>query len=109
MVVVNACTFLRCLCSQLHNNWLATCALQASGAGNGSICLWAVKNGKGGRPESLDAIGSVPAAGFINGLQLATSGRFLVAGIGQEPRLGRWARIASARNGVLIHPIELQD
>ena len=85
------------------------CGLQASGAGDGSVCLWAVRRGKGARPESLEHLGAVPAAGFVNGLQLASSGRFLVAAIGQEPRLGRWARNASARNGVLVHRFSLKD
>ena len=83
--------------------------LQASGAGNGSINLWAVRSGNGGRPNSLAALGSVAARGFVNGLQLAHSGRFLVGALGQEPRLGRWSRIAGARNGVFLHKIELKD
>ncbi|KAK9811211.1 hypothetical protein WJX73_010914 [Symbiochloris irregularis] len=87
-----------------HNSDLA-----ASGAGNGCIKLWALRSGKGGRPEKLDDITSIPAPGFVNGLQLAHSGRFVVAAVGQEPRLGRWGRIAGVRNGVLIHQLSLQD
>ncbi len=37
------------------------------------------------------------------GLQIARSGKFLLAGMGQEPRLGRWGRDRKARNGVLLH------
>ncbi|KAG6515818.1 hypothetical protein ZIOFF_026249 [Zingiber officinale] len=48
-------------------------------------------------------------AGFVNSLVFAKSARFLVAGVGQEPRLGRWGRVSSARNGVAIHPIKLKD
>ena len=84
-------------------------AVQASGGGNGCVRLWAVRWGKGDRPERLDPLGSVPAPGFVNGLQLARSGRFVVGALAQEPRLGRWGRIAGVRNGVLIHPLTLQD
>ena len=83
--------------------------MQASGAGNGCIKLWALRSGKGGRPEKLDAITSIPAQGFVNGLQLAQSGKFVVGAVGQEPRLGRWGRISGVRNGVLIHQLDLQD
>ncbi|ONM07049.1 U3 snoRNP-associated protein-like EMB2271 [Zea mays] len=47
--------------------------------------------------------------GFVNSLAIAKSGRFIVAGVGQEPRLGRWGRVRSAQNGVAIHPIRLKD
>lgn len=83
------------------------CPVQASGAGNGSIKLWAVRSSQKGRPDSMEALGELPASGFVNGLQIASSGRFLVAGLGQEPRLGRWARDASARNGILVHQLNL--
>jgi ribosomal RNA-processing protein 9 len=33
----------------------------------------------------------------------------VVAAMGQEPRLGRWARDAGARNGVLIHRWGVDD
>lgn len=35
------------------------------------------------------------------------SGKYIV--LNQEPRLGRWGRVSSARNGVAIHPIKLKD
>lgn len=42
-------------------------------------------------------------------MQVARSGRFLLAGMGQEPRLGRWARDKKARNGLLLHRLALRD
>ncbi|KAL6547812.1 hypothetical protein OROHE_009517 [Orobanche hederae] len=75
--------------------------LAASGAGNGLVRLWAIENeAKGIRPLfelSLD--------GFVNSLAFAKSGKFLIAGVAQEPRLGRWGRTASAKNGVELHRI----
>jgi ribosomal RNA-processing protein 9 len=40
--------------------------------------------------------------GFVNGLAVAKSGRFMVAAIGQEHRLGRWSKIKEARNGAQL-------
>ena len=47
--------------------------------------------------------------GFVNGLAIARSGRFVVAGMGQEPRMGRWLRDAKARNGLLVHELQLSE
>ena len=77
---------------------------QASGAGNGSIKLWAVRSHKAKQPSELEALGSLPAPGFVNGLQIARSARFLVAGLGREARLGRWSS-AHGKNGILIHAL----
>lgn len=63
--------------------------LQASGAGDGLIRMWGIEDGGGGH-RALKSIGSLPARGFLNGLAIAKSGKFLVAAMGQEPRLGRW-------------------
>lgn len=57
----------------------------------------------------LQELGGLPARGFVNSLQFAKSGKFLVAGMGQEPRLGRWARDGSAKNGLLLRNLQLQD
>lgn len=56
-----------------------------------------------GHSSCLAAAGNLPARGFCNGMAVASSGRFLLAAVGQEPRLGRWARDKVARNGVLLH------
>lgn len=62
---------------------------------------------KGGKSRALSLLGGLPARGFTNSLAIAHSGRFVVAGMGQEPRLGRWLRDPVARNGVLLLPLEL--
>ncbi|RCV41721.1 hypothetical protein SEVIR_9G157000v4 [Setaria viridis] len=79
--------------------------LAASGAGNGLVRLWAIEpDSKGIRP-----LFKFKLDGFVNSLTIAKSGRFIVAGVGQEPRLGRWGRVRSAQNGVAIHPIRLKE
>ncbi|XP_042040218.1 U3 snoRNP-associated protein-like EMB2271 [Salvia splendens] len=77
--------------------------LAASGAGNGLVRLWAIENeSKGLRP-----LFELHLDGFVNSLAFAKSGKFLIAGVAQEPRLGRWERAASAKNGVALHPLKL--
>ncbi|XP_010923673.1 U3 snoRNP-associated protein-like EMB2271 [Elaeis guineensis] len=93
------------------NSWISSVAvcrgsdLAATGASDGVVRLWAIESdNKGIRP-----LFSYPLVGFINSLAFAKSGRFLLAGVGQEPRLGRWGRVPAARNGVAIHSIRLKE
>ncbi|KAL8108434.1 U3 snoRNP-associated protein-like EMB2271 [Apium graveolens] len=79
--------------------------LASSGAGNGAIRLWEIEREcKGLRP-----LFELPLVGFVNSLAFAKSGKFLVAAVGQEPRLGRWGRVSAARNGVALHSLQLAD
>ena len=48
------------------------------------VRLWQVIDAKGGTSKALAPLGGVPVRGFVNSLQVARSGRFLVAGVGQE-------------------------
>ncbi len=84
------------------------CVVQASGAADGLIRLWAVQEGHTGA-QALSPIGGLPARGFVNALHIARSARFVLAGMGQEPRLGRWARDAQAKNGLLLHQLSLEE
>jgi ribosomal RNA-processing protein 9 len=88
-------------------NALTPNAVQASGAGDGLIRMWGFRESDHGK--TLELAGSLPARGFVNGLAIARSARFVVAAMGQEPRLGRWARDKDARNGVLFHTLTLQE
>ncbi|KAL5771871.1 hypothetical protein ACOSP7_011480 [Xanthoceras sorbifolium] len=77
--------------------------LVASGAGNGSVRLWAIES----EAKNIRPIFDIPLVGFVNSMAFAKSGQFLVAGVGQEPRLGRWGRLPAARNGVAIQSLSL--
>ncbi|XP_010537829.1 PREDICTED: U3 snoRNP-associated protein-like YAO [Tarenaya hassleriana] len=77
--------------------------LAASGAGNGSVRLWAIES----ESKAIQPLHQLPLSGFVNSLAFARSGQFLIAGVGKEPRLGRWGSIKSAQNGVAIHPLRL--
>ena len=43
--------------------------------------------------------------GFVNSLAFSPSGAYLVAGVGQEHKYGRWWREKSARNRVVLIPM----
>ncbi|KAK9867799.1 hypothetical protein WJX84_000811 [Apatococcus fuscideae] len=85
--------------------------LLASGAADGAIRLWGAPANKSGpqSSRSLKPLGHLPAKGFVNGLAIARSGRFILAGLGREPRLGRWACDASAKNGLLLHQLDVSE
>lgn len=70
--------------------------------------LWQVKK-SGGTTKTLEALGHFTAKGYVNALAIATSARFVVAGLGQEPRLGRWGQDKAAKCGLLIQPLDLQE
>ncbi len=83
--------------------------LVASGAGDGVVRLWQVDKGRFGGAGGLSQIGQVPCKGFANGLAIARSGRFVLAAVGQEPRMGRWGKFPGAANGLLMHPLEMDE
>jgi len=87
-----------------NDPWISSVATQRSsdllfsGSNDGLLKLWnADVEGK-----AITPVGGIPMDGFINGLQVAKSGRFIVAAIGQEHRFGRWSRISKARNSVQL-------
>nr|XP_028574561.1 U3 small nucleolar RNA-interacting protein 2 [Podarcis muralis] len=76
--------------------------LVATGSHSASVKLW--KCGEGFR--RLEPLFEIPLVGFVNSLKFSNSGNFLVAGIGQEHRLGRWWRIKEAKNSICIIPLK---
>lgn len=75
----------------------------ASGAADGYIRLWSLPEGN----TKLEEMYSVGARGFVNAMEFSRDGSILVAGMGQEPRLGRWARDSKAKNGLLVHRLTM--
>ncbi|CAF1635678.1 unnamed protein product [Adineta ricciae] len=76
--------------------------LLASGSFNGTIQLWK------STPEfnHLIPLFTISQVGFVNDLKFSSDGSYLVAGIGQEHRLGRWWTVKSAKNAVLIYKLD---
>ncbi|XP_072308549.1 U3 small nucleolar RNA-interacting protein 2 isoform X1 [Eucyclogobius newberryi] len=56
--------------------------------------------------RGMERLFTVPVPGFVNSLKFSSSGQFLVAGVGQEHRLGRWWRLKEAKNGIYIIPLK---
>jgi ribosomal RNA-processing protein 9 len=75
----------------------------ASGSGDGKVRIWKADTAS----RSISQVASADVNGFVNGLAFAKSGKFLLAGVGQEHRLGRWWKNQPARNGIHFIPIPL--
>ncbi|KAM4652769.1 U3 small nucleolar RNA-interacting protein 2 [Discoglossus pictus] len=74
----------------------------ASGSHDGFVRLWRC----GEAFRGLHPLCTIPLVGFVNSLQFSNSADFLVAGVGQEHRLGRWWSKKEAKNGLYIIPFK---
>lgn len=72
--------------------------LVASGSSDGHIRLWKADL----KDRKLYPVATIPVAGYVNALMFDVKARFLLAGIGQEHRLGRWERLKGVKNGIAI-------
>jgi len=69
-----------------------------TGSRDGWVRVWKV--GEGFR--SITEVHKVAVAGFVNSLEISACGLWIVAGVGQEHKLGRWWRDKGAKNKVVI-------
>jgi len=76
--------------------------LAVTGSCDGYIRLWKVDMGETLKTRSIEPLDKLPLKGYVNGLALGPKARFCVAAVGQEPKLGRWDRIAGAKNRIAI-------
>lgn len=72
--------------------------LVASGSSDGHIRLWKADL----KDRKLLPVATIPVNGYVNALVFDNKARFLLAGIGQEHRLGRWERLKGVKNGIAI-------
>ncbi|XP_059153379.1 U3 small nucleolar RNA-interacting protein 2-like isoform X2 [Physella acuta] len=79
--------------------------LVASGSKDGHVRLWKCSKDF----KSLTLLFSVKVKGFVNSLKFSSNGDFLVAGVGQEHRMGRWWSLKDAKNGWVIIPLKPGD
>ncbi|KAF5302273.1 hypothetical protein FQA39_LY10312 [Lamprigera yunnana] len=88
-------------------NWITSLTslintdLIASGSNDGHIRLWKLENGF----RKITLLFSIEVKGFVNNLTFTSDGKYLLAGIGNEHRLGRWSVIKNAKNGIVIVPL----
>ncbi|EAL60740.1 hypothetical protein DDB_G0293412 [Dictyostelium discoideum AX4] len=71
--------------------------MAASGSCDGSIRLWSIMGG-----DKLKEINQIPAIGFVNDLKFAHDCSFLLAAVSKEHKFGRWKKIGSAKNSLLL-------
>ena len=48
--------------------------------------------------RGMEPLSKIPIHGFVNGIAMGPKARYCVVAVGQEPRLGRWNRVARAKN-----------
>lgn len=89
-------------------NWVSAVATKhntdtvITGSRDGVVRVWQV--GEGFR--TLNQVGTgIKVAGTVNSLAISSCGNWLVAGVGQEHKLGRWWRDKLAKNKVVIIPL----
>ncbi|XP_055713477.1 U3 small nucleolar RNA-interacting protein 2 [Phlebotomus papatasi] len=87
-------------------NWISAIAtytntdLVASGSCDGFIRVWKLES----HFRKCVKIMEIPVPGFVNALAFTPDGNHLIAALGQEHRLGRWWRIAQAKNCIAVIP-----
>ena len=76
--------------------------LAITGSYDGYLRLWKVIMGKTLKTRCIEPLDKIPLDGYINDIAIGPKGRFCVAAVGQEPKLGRWNRISGAKNRIAI-------
>ncbi|RLN92998.1 hypothetical protein BBJ28_00016427 [Nothophytophthora sp. Chile5] len=94
-----------CVVANAHDGkWISSVAvlprtdLVASGSSDGFIRLWQADL----HERSLTPVATIPLEGYVNALCFDLKARFLLAGVGQEHRLGRWEKFKKVKNGIAI-------
>lgn len=72
--------------------------LAITGSCDGYLRLWKAMTGSTLDTRSLEPLSEIPLVGYVNSIAVGPKARFCVVAVGQEPRLGRWNRIAKAKN-----------
>jgi len=74
----------------------------ASGSSDGVIRIWrCVKSF-----HAILKVHEISVKGFVNSLAFTADGEYLIAGIGQEHRLGRWWSLKEANNSICVVPLK---
>lgn len=79
--------------------------LVASGSSDGVIRIWRCEKSF----HAILKIHEIPVKGFINSLTFSADSEYLIAGVGQEHRLGRWWSLKEAKNSICVIPLKKLD
>ena len=74
----------------------------ASGSHSGAILVWRIQEGF----RAVLPHFTIPVVGFVNSLKFTADAVALIAGVGQEHRMGRWWRETAAKNAVCLFPLK---
>lgn len=77
----------------------------ASGSYDNRIRLWKICDSY----RKIEPLLTIEVNGFVNGMQFTSDSRQLYAAVGQEHKAGRWFRIGSAKNGLLVVNLNLKS
>lgn len=72
----------------------------ATGSNDGYLRLWRMNTAE--KEAGIKRLETVPIHGYINSIAMGPGGKFCVAAVGQEPRMGRWDRVSRAKNRFAI-------
>ena len=72
----------------------------ATGSNDGYLRFWRVSTDES--ESGIKPLDAIPIHGFINSIAMGPGGKFCVAAVGQEPRMGRWDRVPRAKNRFAI-------
>jgi ribosomal RNA-processing protein 9 len=81
----------------------------ASGSSDGYLRLWKIMMGQTIDERGIAPIGQIPVHGYVNDVAIGPKARFCVVAVGQEPCLGRWNRVAKAKNRFGIIQLRSDD
>lgn len=70
----------------------------ATGSADGMLRVWKAEKDF----TNISALGKIPIDGLVNGLAFSNDGKVLVAAVGRDQRLGRWAVNKTVKNRVII-------
>ncbi|XP_023344987.1 U3 small nucleolar RNA-interacting protein 2 [Eurytemora carolleeae] len=83
--------------STLHNSDMVL-----TGSRDGFIRIWSIGEGF----KTIIPVGTIQCPGFVNSLDVGEGGGRIVAGVGQEHRLGRWWRDSSVKNRIYLYTLK---
>eukprot|EP00298_Acanthocystis_sp_HF-20_P021881 c28577_g1_i1.p1 GENE.c28577_g1_i1~~c28577_g1_i1.p1 ORF type:complete len:456 (-),score=191.47 c28577_g1_i1:20-1360(-) len=92
-----------------HGKWISAIGsvtrtdVMFTASSDGFIRSWSLSKDK----RALVPLNQIPVTGFVNSIDVEKNGKFLVAGVGQEHKFGRWEKIQQAKNSVEIIQIPL--
>eukprot|EP00547_Thalassionema_nitzschioides_P006737 CAMPEP_0194219106 /NCGR_PEP_ID=MMETSP0156-20130528/25207_1 /TAXON_ID=33649 /ORGANISM="Thalassionema nitzschioides, Strain L26-B" /LENGTH=507 /DNA_ID=CAMNT_0038948661 /DNA_START=25 /DNA_END=1548 /DNA_ORIENTATION=+ len=83
--------------------------LVVSGSYDSRLRLWEARTGLTMHDRGIEPIGEIPVPGYINDIAVGPRAKFCVVAVGQEPSLGRWNRVAKAKNRFGIVQLRKHD